>query len=319
MLILKRLLQVLFALVLLCFIAVVTFMYVEPEKATSMAVDAERQRSGLVRKEITSSDGLHYVYLEGGEGDPLILLHGFGADKDHFTRVARWLTPHYRVIIPDLIGFGESDHPADIDYTAHAQAQRLQLLAQSLKLNKFDLGGSSMGGQIAMAWAVQHPDAVRSLWLIDSAGIWSAPKSELARIVLSDAGNPLIAHTEDEFEATFHFVMEDPPFIPRAMLNVMAREPIKYAKLHQQIFDDISTESVEEDVTGLPTPTFILWGAHDKAIDVRTADVLSGLLPNSEVDVLKGIGHLPMLEAPMRSAEDYLSFRARQYKSIVSK
>jgi len=76
---------------------------------------------------------------------------------------------------------------------------------------------------------------------------------------------------------------------------------------------------VEEDITGLPTPTFILWGAHDKAIDVRTADVLSGLLPNSEVDVLKGIGHLPMLEAPMRSAEDYLSFRARQYKSIVSK
>ncbi|HEX8956054.1 MAG TPA: alpha/beta hydrolase [Burkholderiaceae bacterium] len=319
MLILKRLFQVLFALVLLCFIALVAFMYIEPEKATQIAVDAERRQSGLVRKEITTPDGLHYAYLEGGQGDPLVLLHGFGADKDNFTRVARWLTPHYRVIIPDLIGFGESSHPEDIDYSAHAQAARLQVLMQSLGLGKIDLGGSSMGGQIAMAWAAQHPETVRSLWLIDAAGIWSAPKSELARIVLSDSGNPLIAHNEDEFAATYEFVMEDPPFIPRAMLNVMGREPIKYAKLHEKIFDQIATESVEEDVTGLPTPTLIEWGAHDKAIDVRTAEVLSGLLPNSEVVILNNIGHLPMLEAPRRSAEDYLRFRAEQYQKITSK
>ena len=315
----KRLLQLLFALILLGFIALVAFLYIEPEQATKIAVDAERTQSGLVKKEITATDGMHYVYLEGGQGDPLILLHGFGADKDNFTRVARWLTPHYRVIIPDLIGFGESAHPADIDYSAHAQAQRLQVLAQSLGLTKFDLGGNSMGGQIALAWAAQQPQAVRSLWLLDPAGIWNAPRSELARIVLSDSGNPLIAHNEDEFAATYEFVMEDPPFIPRPMLNVMAQEDIKYAKLHERIFDQISTESVEDDITGLPTPSLIEWGAHDRAIDVGTADVLAGLLPNSEVDILKGIGHLPMVEAPRRSAEDYLHFRAEQYKAIVSK
>jgi len=319
MIFLKRLFQFLFALVVLAAMALTAFVYIEPEKATQMAIDAERQQSGLVRKEITASDGLHYVYLEGGEGDPLILLHGFGADKDNFTRTARWLTPHYHVIIPDLIGFGESAHPANIDYSAHAQAQRLQVLAQSLGLAKFDLGGNSMGGQIALIWAAQHPEAVRSLWLLDPAGIWNAPKSELARIVLSDAGNPLIAHNEDEFAATYEFVMEDPPFIPRPMLNVMAQEPIKNAKLHERIFEQIATESVEDDITGLPTPALILWGAHDRAIDVGTAHVLAGLLPNSEVDILKGIGHLPMVEAPRRSAEDYLRFRTEQYKAIVSK
>lgn len=316
MLFIKRLLQFIFALIVLCFIALTAYIYIEPEQATRMAVDFEREQSGLVRKEITASDGLHYAYLEGGQGDPLILLHGFAADKDNFTRVARWLTPHYHVIIPDLIGFGESDHPESIDYSAHAQAERLQVLAQSLGLSKFDLGGSSMGGQIALLWAVKHPDAVRSLWLLDPAGIWSAPESELARIVLADSGNPLIAHNEDEFAATCEFVMEDPPFIPRPMLNVMAQERIKHAKLYQRIFDVISTEPIEDDVTGLPTPSFIMWGAHDRALDVRTADVLSGLLPNSEIDVLKGVGHLPMIEKPRRSAEDYLRFRSEQVKPV---
>jgi pimeloyl-ACP methyl ester carboxylesterase len=319
MIFIKRLLQFLFAVIALCFIALTAYIYIEPEKATQMAVDAERQQAGLVRKEITTSDGMHYVYLEGGEGDPLVLLHGFAADKDNFTRVARWLTPHYRVIIPDLVGFGESSAPPDIDYTAHAQARRLQVLTQALGLTKFDLGGSSMGGQIALAWAAQHPEAVRSLWLIDAAGIWSAPKSELARIVLSDSGNPLIAHNEDEFAATFGFVMEDPPFIPRPMLNVMAQPRIKSAKLYEKIFEQIASDSVEEDITGLPTPSFIEWGAHDRAIDVKTVDVLTGLLPNSQVDILPGIGHLPMVEAPKRSAEDYLRFRTEQVKVVTSK
>jgi len=315
----KRLLQFLFALILLAVVVLAAFIYIEPEKATQIAVDAEREQSGLVRKEITATDGMHYVYLEGGQGEPLILLHGFGADKDNFTRVARWLTPHYRVIIPDLIGFGESAHPADIDYSAHAQVQRLQVLAQSLGLEKFDLGGNSMGGQIALLWAARHPQAVRSLWLLDPAGIWDAPKSELARIVLSDARNPLIAHNEDEFAATYEFVMEDPPFIPRPILNVMAQERIQNVKLHERIFDVISTESVEDDITGLPTPSLIEWGAHDRIIDVGTAEILAGLLPNSEVDILNGIGHLPMVEAPRRSAEDYLRFRAEHAKAIVSK
>ena len=61
------------------------------------------------------------------------LLHGFGADKDHFARVAHWLTPHYRVIVPDLIGFGESSHPFDADYSPAAQAERLLSVRIPLK------------------------------------------------------------------------------------------------------------------------------------------------------------------------------------------
>lgn len=88
------------------------------------ALDYERGLAGLVRKEMELPGGLRYVYLQGGTGEPLMLLHGFGANKDNFVRVAKYLTPNYRVIIPDHIGFGESAKPAKADYTPRSTPGR---------------------------------------------------------------------------------------------------------------------------------------------------------------------------------------------------
>src|SRR5438132_7316497 len=163
-------------------IVAVGFVYLAPETVTHLAVTGERHRSGLVRKTIDLPGGLNCVYLEVGQDEPLLLLHGFGADKDNFTRVARYLTPHYRVIVPDLVGFGESAHRADVDYHYAAQAERLRAFVQALGLSRIDLGGNSMGGGIAMSYAAQHPTEVASLWLSDCAGIAAAPPGELANI-----------------------------------------------------------------------------------------------------------------------------------------
>ncbi|MCX5849853.1 MAG: alpha/beta fold hydrolase [Deltaproteobacteria bacterium] len=119
-----RIVKVVLAFIIVCILAGIGFLYLAPEKAAKLAIDMERKRSGLTLKEINLPGELHYVYLEGGKGEPLVLLHGFGANKDNFIRVARFLTPHYRVIIPDHIGFGESGHPQDADYSAGVQAVR---------------------------------------------------------------------------------------------------------------------------------------------------------------------------------------------------
>ena len=74
------------------------------EKFTHFTVDLLRRRSGLKRKEITIAGELRYAYLEGGQGEPLLLLHGFWANKDNFTRVAHFLTLHYRQSFPILSG-----------------------------------------------------------------------------------------------------------------------------------------------------------------------------------------------------------------------
>ncbi|HJV87663.1 MAG TPA: alpha/beta hydrolase [Noviherbaspirillum sp.] len=280
------------------------------EQAATAALNAERERAGLERKEIDLPDGLRYAYLEGGQGEPLMLLHGFGGNKDNFVRTARTLTTHYRVIIPDHIGFGESAHPQQADYAPPAQVERLRALARALGIARLHLGGNSMGGQIALAYAATYPDEVASLWLLDPAGVWSGPKSELANTILSGGRNRLIVRNEDEFAELFHFAMSDPPFVPRLFLKALAKERIRNADLEERIFQQIATASVEQQIKGLRTPALIVWGAEDRIINAGTAEVLHQLLPRSTVIVMPGTGHMPMLEKPRQSADDYLRFRA---------
>ena len=269
----------------------------------------ERSRANLQRKEITLPDGSHIVYLEGGTGAPLVLVHGFGADKDNFTRVARWLTPHYRVIVPDLVGFGESSHRTDVDYHYAAQAERVHAFMLALGLSRYDLGGNSMGGGIAMSLAAQHPQEVASLWLIDCAGIAAAPPSELAKIITTTGTNPLMITQESDFPAFLKFVMSDPPYIPGSVMDVLARERIANQALERQVFLQIATDSVDDAIKGLPTPTLITWGDEDRALSVGTVPVLEALLPHAQAVVMPHVGHAPMIERPQQSAEDYLRFR----------
>jgi len=292
-------------------LGLVGFVYLAPETATRVAVDLRRAEAGLERKTITLPSGETYVYLEGGTGEPVLLLHGFGANKDNFTLVSKYLTPRYHVVAPDHIGFGESDRPAGADYTPAAQAVRLRGFVRALGLSKIHIGGSSMGGHIAMTYAALWPDEVKSMWLLDPGGVWSAPESEMRQIIRETGKNPLIAKTPEEFVKIFDFVMTDPPFIPTPILHVMAKERVENVGLEEKIFTQLTGDSVERRIQGLAVPALIVWGDQDRAIRVESADILHGLLPVSEVIIIKGLGHLPMLEAPKQAAHDYMAFLDR--------
>ncbi|MEK6198595.1 MAG: alpha/beta hydrolase, partial [Psychrobacter sp.] len=93
---------------------------------TQKLVQYERNKSDLETKAMTLASGEQMTYLEGGNlaGEPLLLIHGFGGNKDNFTRIARQLE-NYNLIIPDLLGFGDSSKPMAADYRSEAQATRL--------------------------------------------------------------------------------------------------------------------------------------------------------------------------------------------------
>jgi pimeloyl-ACP methyl ester carboxylesterase len=214
------------------------------------------------------------------------------------------------VIIPDQIGFGESSQPEHTDYSLRAQAERLQAFVNALDISCVHLGGSSMGGHIAATYAALFPDEVRSLWLLDPTGVWSAPKS-IMQTVLSETGrNPLLVEKLEDFPLALRMLISNPPpYIPRSMLSVLAEPYLKNPALGEHILREIGADSIEERVSGLETPTLIVWGSEDKIVHVDGSRILSALMPRSQVIIMPQTGHLPIVENPLRCAQDYLRFR----------
>ena len=288
------------------------YFYVSaPERAVRAAIAYERGLAGLAHKVADLPGGLRYAYLEGGEGEPLVLLHGFGANKDHFVRMARHLTPRFRLLVPDQLGFGESAKPPQADYAPKAQAERLHRLLRHLGMTRVHLGGSSMGGQIALTYAALYPKEVASLWLLNPAGVWSAPPSEVARRIARGGENPMLVQDEDDFARLVELVMAKPPAIPRPFLDVWAQDRIRNYPLEERIFKQIAADSVESRVRGLEVPALVVWGQQDRVLHPGSAGILQMLLVRSEVAMMRNVGHVPAVEAPEESAAEYLRFRAR--------
>ena len=285
---------------------------------TQKIIQYERSKSDLEVKSLTLASGDKMVYAENGNvtGEPLLLIHGFGGNKDNFTRIARQLEG-YHLIIPDLLGFGESSKPMSADYRSEAQATRLHELLQAKGLaSNIHVGGNSMGGAISVAYAAKYPKEVKSLWLVDSAGFWSAGIHEaLAGATLEN--NPLLVNNNEDFYNMYDFVMYKPPYLPKSVKAVFAQERIANKELHAKILEQIVTDNVEERakvIAQYKIPTLVVWGEQDQIIKPETVKLIKEIIPQSEVIMMPEVGHVPMVEALDKTADDYKAFREKLNK-----
>ena len=285
---------------------------------TQKIIQYERNKSDLEIKSLTLASGDKMVYAENGNvaGEPLLLIHGFGGNKDNFTRIARQLEG-YHLIIPDLLGFGASSKPMSADYRSEAQAMRLHELLQAKGLAaNIHVGGNSMGGAISVAYAALYPKEVKSLWLVDSAGFWSAGIHEaLAGATLEN--NPLLVNNNEDFYKMYDFVMYKPPYLPKSVKAVFAQERIANKELHAKILEQIITDNVEERakvIAQYKIPTLVVWGEKDQIIKPETVKLIKEIIPQSEVIMMPEVGHVPMVEALEKTADDYKAFREKLNK-----
>jgi pimeloyl-ACP methyl ester carboxylesterase len=286
-------------------------MAVFPQATAKLAIKAERSRSGLTYKTIVIDDETWH-YLEGGpaDADVLLLLHGFGGDKDNWTRFSKYLTGSYRVIAPDLPGFGYSTKHADWDYSMSPQRGRVNGFATALGLEKFHIAGNSMGGYLAAMYSHKYPGQVRSLALFNNAGINAPNESDMQRLV-AKGKNPLIADSLAGYDELLAFVAYKKIFLPWPVRGVFARGTMRQAELHRSIFDSIQSDlssGLESVLADIESPVLILWGEYDRVLDVSSVDVMRPLLQQAEVVIMKDTGHLPMIERPAETAEHYLKF-----------
>ncbi len=306
-----RILKVLLLAALFALIGLGLLYVAAPARFVELAVQGERWAAGLEHKEV-DIPGFHLHYLDsGGTGTPLILVHGFGGDKDNWTRVARHLRPHYRVIALDLPGYGQSDAPATERYAIGDQVERLHAFVQAIGLSRAHFGGNSMGGNIVATYAARYPNEVGSLWLVAASGVSAAPQSELRKLVADTGKNPLAPGDTEQYRSMLQWVMARPPYLPNAVVDVLAARAVTAQPLRAQQFADLVEEAnaLEPLISALPIATHVLWGEQDRVLHVGAVSVLSAVLPHATHTILPGIGHLPMVEAPEQSARDYLAFR----------
>lgn len=289
-------------------VLLVLFVYLFPEQATRFALASERSKAGLVSKKLQLENGIEYAYLEGGKGETLLLLHGFGGNKDNFVRVCRHLVSHYHVIVPDVPGFGESSRPSDSDYTLEWQIENLHQFCSALNLSGIIIGGNSMGGQLAMLYAARWPEAVNRLWLISPAGIWSAPTTPVIEEYRETGRTCLIAYTLADYRRIMAMGMLRPPKVPGPILNVLAQDRLCNTDIEEKAFRHIAETSIEDSVRGLSKPTLVVFGDKDEIISPETATVIANLLPDVSRATIEQAAHVSMFEKPEASARAFIDF-----------
>ncbi len=266
----------------------------------------------LESKTVQAGD-TRWSYYEGGEGPTLVLLHGYDSSKEVWLEVAKELTPHFHLIIPDLPGWGDSSRNDGASYDIDAQAARLDAFAQALGLRSVTVVGHSMGGAIAGVYAADHPQVVNRLVLMDSFGLTSK-ENDFARRSLAGS-NPFIYDDRAGFQKAESLAFETVPDLPGRFIDVLIQRNQRDRAFLNKTFNELRQPSqylaVQQRLDKLTMPVMGLWCRDDKIIDVSALDSLRNGLVNAaaiSTTTLSGCNHMPMLEKPEQTVQVLTAF-----------
>jgi pimeloyl-ACP methyl ester carboxylesterase len=299
--------KTLFCIIAFFSIAITTIISCAPY-LYNRTIAGMRKDDDLTIKSVNIPD-FKIVYAEGGTGDTIIMLHGFGGNKDNWLYLAKYFTPNYRVIIPDLPGFGDSSKPQNAKYNIMSQVERLNLFAKELKLTKFHIVGNSMGGGIAGNYAADYPEMVKTLTLFDASGVNAPTKSEYF-LLLEKGINPLIIEDVNDYDKLLKFCFVKPPELPSFIKKYLAKQAVEAGPLNKNIFNDIMTDKfiLESKLNKITAPTLIVWGDSDRVLPISSVPIFEKNIKNSKSVIIKECGHLPMMEKPRETAAAYYDF-----------
>ncbi|HOO71198.1 MAG TPA: alpha/beta hydrolase [Spirochaetota bacterium] len=298
------------------FILFALVYYFFPGVIISGAYWAKQKRAGLKKYEVTIDQDT-WVYLKGGNGEPLVLLHGFGQNKDLWDDIPASLAGNNVLIIPDLPGFGESTKDAENCYDIPSQAIRLNGFINKLALKEVNLAGISMGGGIAAYYAALYPEKIKKLILMSPFGLLSPEKSytQQMRDKNKDDDKTIVYRSADEFDFLMSLLVNRPPEIPDHIKNYIAAEEKKQFALHEKIFkqDLMARENILEPVIpGIRAKTLLIWGKDDKLMHVSGVTRYSAAVKDLTTVVLDDCGHVPYMDQPEKTISAIKKFLLNQ-------
>ncbi len=254
--------------------------------------------------------GHEMVYTSAGKGPNVLLVHGFLATNEQWQSMMQYLAAQgYRVVAPDLPGYGQSLGYPEKDYQLEQEVDLLHQFVTQLQLAPVNIAGSSMGGMIVALYAKKYPSEVTTLAFIGSPLGVQSPKPSPADQLRAKGINSILPSNEKEFWQEMNLLYTHPPVIDQKtvaeQLKQFLPERDKFARVSATFKNYRSLFNKPFDVKA---PTLILWGDADKIFDVSGADILKNNIANSRLIIIKNGSHLLNVEQPEAAGKNYVEF-----------
>ena len=254
------------------------------------------------RSVMVAGHRVHYLAEGPTAGPVVVLVHGLGGRAEDWTNLAPWLArAGYRVYMPDLPGYGRSETPADFSYSVPDEAGVVVAFFDALGLKQVDLGGWSMGGWIVQRIAIEHPDRVRRLMLFDSAGIYAKPTWDTALFTST---------TPEQLHQFYALLMPIPPQVPGFVVRDILRITKKRSWITQRALGSMlaGRDVTDSLLPQLKMPVLIVWGELDRITPLSQGEKIHELIPQSQLEVIPGCGHLAPSQCATRIGPKVVEF-----------
>ena len=245
--------------------------------------------AGLERSVLETAAG-RLVYWQGGEGPPLVLLHGSGDSAGTWAMTARELVGERRLLIPDLPGHGASD-PAEGVLPFATIVAGLEALLDAAQLEEPVLAGNSMGAWLAMLYAHKHPGRVSRVVAINGGAILGEPSDVKLMPADREEARQAMAGIRDP---------SSPPIPDEVLDEIVARASSGPIRRMMMDLGGMMAYLLDGKLGEISTPMDLLWGESDQLMKLSYAEKMAAALPRARITRIPKCGHIPQSECPER-------------------
>jgi len=248
-----------------------------------------------VKQANVMAGSVNTAYLSAGMGFPVICLHGGGAGAVTWYPSIGPLSKKFHVIVPDIVGYGESDKP-DATYDRAYFCTWLKHFLESLEISKAHIMGLSQGGAIALQFAIDSPGTIDKLILVDSGALGS--KSPLLSILGMVWLNTLPSSTANRFYSRYLLFNPENRDVNHGLYSVEVLKRKGGKKAFSQGRGSAVSALPEADLCKIQNKTLVIWGENDRLFPVKYGAKAVKTMPNAKLLSIKNAGHLPLMDQP---------------------
>jgi pimeloyl-ACP methyl ester carboxylesterase len=273
--------------VLLLVIAFVVYASLRP-LSVLRAVGRATLLTGGIHSHYAQVGGYRVHYYEGGDGRPLVFVHGLGAESLNWVPAMLDLRHQFHVYAIDLLGHGDTQKP-DIAYSIEQQSEMLRQFLATQNIKSADLVGVSMGGWVVLKLAIEHPEVVNRLVVADSAGL---------KFPTNITVKNFLPTTPEDFAAFMAMLTPRHYHVPYPVERDFLHQVAERAWITRRIFDSFLTyqDALDGKLEDIKAPVLVIWGKEENLIPMSVGEQMKQQLPNSSLLVCADSGHLAIYE-----------------------